>query len=384
MNSRPDPAIALPRRLVHLGLVVLCLMALTGCGPGMYGSTRPLIKIGLAAPFEGLGRPLGYEALRGVKTALGERNAAGGVGGYMVELVALNDSNRPDEAAARAHEFAADPAVVGVITGWSPAVATAALPAYRQAGLAVVVAWSAPAALADPAGGIVLLAADSERIARAVADRLATSALTGKVAVAGEAGAIRPYLGQPGLPAMGVPLPAGPGDAAVDDWARHLLLARTAPPAALVLLADGAQAGGIVRAVRATSWSGLILGGAEAVSPQLVDVAGTAADGVVVASAAPAGVDLAAGGGGDNTAAPDFGPRAVMAYDATQVLLAAVESAVRAGGQPTRDGVGTALLAVRVRGLTGDIVFGADGRRVDAGVWWYRIEGGRYPGRRVE
>jgi branched-chain amino acid transport system substrate-binding protein len=370
--------------LARLGLVALCTVALIGCVPGMYGSTRPLVKIGLAAPFEGLGRPLGYEALQGVKVALAERNAAGGVGGYMVELVALNDLNEPAEAYAQAAEFAADPAILGVVTGWNNAVAPAVLPAYRLAGLAVVVPWSVAAELADPEGGIMLLAADTGRIAQAVAHQLSASTADETVAVAGEAAAIQPYLERFERAGRGVPLPIGSGGAAIDEWVRRLLLARTVPPEVLLLITDGARAGDIVLAARATSWPGPIVVGPDAASPQLATVAGAAADGVLVISPAPAAADLAPGREGGGAEVAELGPRAVMAYDATQVLLGAIELAVQANGTPTRAGVVRALPAVRVRGLTGDITFDDKGRRVNAGVWRYRTENGHYPGRLME
>ena len=372
---------ALRLTVVHLA----CVLALIGCAPGAYGSTRPLIKIGLAAPFEGLERPLGYEALQGVKLALAQRNAAGGVAGAMVELVALNDSARPDEARLQAREFSADPAVLGVITGWSGDMAAAALPIYRQEGIAVVVPWSVPGELADPTAGVVLLAADSRSIARALARRV-TAASRRQVAVVGETAAVQPYLDLLGPQAKWVAPPDAPDADAMRTWVARLVLARPPPPEALILVTNGAQAGGILQALRETSWSGPVFGGAEAGSVQLVDVAGQAADGVIFASPAPAGRDLAASAV-EWAGLPlgELGPRALLAYDATQVLLSAIESAIQTEGTTaTRAGVVRAMPAVRVRGVTGDIAFGDDGRRLGARVWVYQIEANRYPGRLVE
>ena len=367
-----------------MSLLLAGLLALVGCAPGAYGSTRPLIKIGLAAPFEGLGRPLGYEALQGVKLALAHRNAAGGVGGAMVELVALNDANRPDEARLQARELAADPAVLGVVTGWSGGIAAAALPVYRQEGLAVVVPWSVPPQLADPAAGLVLVAADSARIARVLAGRL-TAEESREVAVTGDAQAVAPYLDVLGERAGAVPLPEGPGREVLREWVARLVLARPPPPRALILAAEGASAGGIVQALAETSWSGTLLGSADAGSTSLVDVAGEAAAGLIFASPAPAGKDLAqAIEGRAGLPLEELAPRAVLAYDATNVLLSAIETATRTEGKPTRAGVVAAMGAVRVQGLTGDIAFAEDGRRPEAPVWLYRIEANGYPGELVE
>jgi branched-chain amino acid transport system substrate-binding protein len=359
------------------------LLTLTGCVPGAYGGTRPVVKIGLAAPFEGPGRPIGYEALQGVKLALSQRNAAGGVGGSMVELVALDDSNQPDEARLQAREFAADPAVLGVITGWKDEVAGAALPVYGQQGLAVVVPWSVSPGLADASAGLVLLAADSERIAQRLAQRSTGNGYR-QVAVVGEDSAVAPYLGLLGERGRGVPLPDASGGEGLREWTSRLVLARPPPPDALIIAADGAQAGAIVQALRETSWPGPVFGNADAGSVQLVDVAGRAADGTLFASPAPTGGDLADLAAGQADPPPrELGPRAIMAYDATNVLLGAIEAAIEREGTPTRQGVIGVMRAVRLHGLTGDIEFDTQGRRREAPVWLYRIEGDRYPGQLV-
>jgi hypothetical protein len=55
-----------------LSATIICSLILSGCvakpvGRALLRGTQPLLKIGLAAPFEGLDRPMGYEALTGVK-----------------------------------------------------------------------------------------------------------------------------------------------------------------------------------------------------------------------------------------------------------------------------------------------------------------------------
>ena len=167
---------------------------------------------------------------------------------------------------------------------------------------------------------------------------------------------------------------ASPSGDAPGTWAIRLTRSRVQPPDALLLTTDGASTGEALAALSALGWSGAVYGGVNAGDVQLVAVAGAAADGTTLVSPAPAGRDVQAGGHAD------LGPRAVAAYDATQVLLDAIETAGRRDGQITRPGVITALATVRHRGLTGDIAFDADGRRVDAPLWLYRIVGAAYPG----
>ena len=59
---------------------------------------------------------------------IGERNAAGGVAGRQVALVALNDNGRPDEAAMQAAKLGVDRDVLGVVGPLGEATAAAAGP----------------------------------------------------------------------------------------------------------------------------------------------------------------------------------------------------------------------------------------------------------------
>jgi branched-chain amino acid transport system substrate-binding protein len=378
---------SLSSRYAVLGILTICLSALAGC---MFGSpqlslagTRPLAKIGLAAPFEGLGRPLGYEALTGVKLAVAERNMGGGVAGYMVELVALNDFGEPDEARLQAREFSADPAIMGVITGWDNETARASLPIYRQAGLAVAVPWSVFPELADRESGIVLVASDTRQVGKALAESV-VAASPKRLAVVGDELAAARYaesLEAFGLKPLLVSLPDSLDSERFKEWATQLVSDARLAPDALVLTTDGALAGEVLLALRDLSWQGLAFGGAEAGSSEVVNVGGGATDTLLLVSPAPAGVNVVRGRGASPVSeTARLEPRAVAAYDATQVLLDAMELAIRQDGYPSRQGIVTALPQVRRQGLTGTIAFDVAGRRVDAPVWLYNITHNEYPG----
>ena len=102
---------------------------------GCYGSTPPVVKLGLIAPFEERYRDDGYAALHAVRRAVQERNAAGGVAGHQVALVALNDNGRPDEARQRAANLAVDRDVLGVVGPLHGDAAAAAGPVLAAEGL---------------------------------------------------------------------------------------------------------------------------------------------------------------------------------------------------------------------------------------------------------
>ena len=125
-------------------LAALCLaiwaLGLSGCFP----VTRPVIKIGLVAPFEGRYRDVGYEVIYAVRLAVREANAGGGVAGYSIELLALDDSGDPAMAVTQAQKIAIDPQVVGVIGDWLDETTTAAASTYAAAGLPLLATTAAP------------------------------------------------------------------------------------------------------------------------------------------------------------------------------------------------------------------------------------------------
>jgi ABC-type branched-subunit amino acid transport system substrate-binding protein len=112
---------------------IWCLIFVPSCG-----STRPVIKFGLVAPFEGRYRPVGYDAIYAARLAVRERNAAGGVGGYRVELVAYDDGGEAQSAAERARQLALDPQVVAVIGHLRVETTRAAWDVYARESLPLI------------------------------------------------------------------------------------------------------------------------------------------------------------------------------------------------------------------------------------------------------
>jgi len=111
----------------------------------MPGDAAPVVKIGVIAPFEGAGRPLGYAVLPAIKAAVAEANASGKLGRYQVMVVAFNDDLYGPTAAAQAKALALDPEVLGVVGPWSeetaaavgPILAGVSLPALTAADMSV-------------------------------------------------------------------------------------------------------------------------------------------------------------------------------------------------------------------------------------------------------
>ena len=122
----------------HVSLFTLYVLLLTACAAVKL--TRPVVKIGLVAPFEGRYRYVGYDAIYAARLALREANAAGGVGGYNVTLVAYDDQGTVSGALTAARNLAQDPDVVAVIGHFRDETTGAARTVYDEAGLPLVVA----------------------------------------------------------------------------------------------------------------------------------------------------------------------------------------------------------------------------------------------------
>lgn len=364
-----------------LSLLLLLLVTISACH--FPGSTRPVVKIGLVAPFEGLYRPLGYDALYGVKLAVRERNAAGGVGGAMVELVALDDHLDPARAADVAREMAVDPDVMGVIGPLSSAMALAAQPEYQRAELAFITLATADALTSGDHTDTFRLSARDSDLGSFAASYIVNELGMQRVAIlrqdnedlsTGFARAVEQAGGQVVWDGQ-----------AMGKWLVDL---QHAAPEAIFVVGDSLVGADMIRLIREAGLTApLIIGGQEWTTPHLVNVGDEAVEGALYVTGIPAPADLAADEFiTDYQALAGFppGPYGAWAYDAACALLTALDRAIRADGRPTRAGVTAQLAALTdFQGLNGIIAFDRLGNRLNAPLYIYRIEGNTYPGRLV-
>lgn len=140
MNAQPKRHLLF---IIHHSAFIILLSA---CA-----SVQPVVKIGLVAPFEGQYRGVGYDVIYSARLAVRQINEQGGIGGYRVALVALDDSGDPELAARTAESLVLDPAVVAVVGHWLTDTTAVATPIYANAGLAFIPAGQDPFGTADPA-----------------------------------------------------------------------------------------------------------------------------------------------------------------------------------------------------------------------------------------
>jgi ABC-type branched-subunit amino acid transport system substrate-binding protein len=363
----------------HVLRIACCVFLLAACQ--VPGSVRPTVKIGLVAPFEGRYRYVGYDVVYAVRLALREANAAGGVGGYSVELVAYDDGADPAMAVQQARKLAVDPEVVAAIGHFREETTAAAWSTYAEAGLPLV----APGAL-DPAltrgdaevGPVYRLGPVAESLARALLDRLDQLGHR-QAALVTEGGplgaALRRNAGQYRLRVWPVVSPQNAG------WLGQV---RASGADAVLCDADPVAAGEVVAALREAGWEGAFLGGPELAAADFVAVAGQAAEGAVFVTPWPfpadvsAAADFAAAYRAVSNGLPP-GPLALLAYEATWVLIDALQRDIAAHGTPAREGIAAALPSTRREGLLGLIAFDT-GRSWDgAPLYSYCICAGGVP-----
>jgi branched-chain amino acid transport system substrate-binding protein len=373
----------------HASRIAYCVILLAACHfPGV---VRPTVKIGLVAPFEGRYRYVGYDVVYAVRMAIRQANASGGVGGYGVELVAYDDGADPAMAIQQALKLAVDPTVVAAVGHFRERTTSAALPAYDDADIPLV----APAVLTSASAWekfahVYRLGPSAETVAGALFARLEEEEHgRDRVALVTDGGPLGEALRQDAHTyRFRVSPVVSPEDA---DWPAQVL----ASDVETVLIdADPVTAGEVVSALRQAGWAGAFVGGPELAAPDFAAVAGQAASGTVFVTSCPfAGDETGFLGNnpvsGDGTDFRDAyqsasngvppGALALSAYEATWVLLEALERDVAAHGKPTRDGVAAALAATEREGRLGRVTFDAARSWSGALLYWYRIETGGIP-----
>jgi ABC-type branched-subunit amino acid transport system substrate-binding protein len=348
-----------------------------------------VVKIGLVAPFEGRYRSLGYEVLYAVKLAVRERNAAGGVAGYMIELVALDDDDDPNTSAFQAKKFAVDERVMGVVGPFSGDSIRAVAPVYHELGLPIItLATCSGSAIHDE---VYCLGADADTVARALLQRVPADARV-TLLHANEAFGQEASSQDEALAGLAQPVAQ---QVLIPPWNETTLAAMHKIPADVYLYdGDVLEAADLLIEMRQTGIDARFWGGPALARTQLAQIAGDAVSGtchaltdplvagVLPADGAPADASLVSGSefadAYQELAGTAHGPWAALAYDASVLLLDALERAIEADGRLTREGVAVAL--TDARGPDGGLVFDL-GQRRQAGVTLYCYQAGdSYPG----
>jgi hypothetical protein len=134
MGGWDEDACLVLERCATIGAMRVMMLSLLGLllvGCRALGSTVPVVKLGLLAPFEGRYRAVGYHLLPAARLAVSEAALTD----VKLEWVILDTHGDPAQAVQRARELAVDPAVVAVIGPVLPESVAAVRPVLDGAGL---------------------------------------------------------------------------------------------------------------------------------------------------------------------------------------------------------------------------------------------------------
>ncbi len=359
-------SISVMTRTLWLQLTVS--IALVGCR-----SAAGPITIAAAGPWQ---QPYGAETLRGIKLAVAEINAAGGIDGRSLELIDRDDSGSGARAVATAAGFLANSRIVGVIGHVTSGSTLAAARIYDR-GLPVI----ASAATSPDLSGIspwVFRIIPSDSLTGMDLARFADSHRMTTAAVLYESDAYgrglarafqRQYRGK-----ILISVPIDPAHATSEPYVTRL---KALQPSLVFLAMTDAPALRLVRESRRQAFAPVFLGG-DGVSGIVTDT--LASEGAIVAAAftttdqRPAAQRFTAAYRG--TYGTDPQPFAALGYDATRMLAWAIEH-----GGATRRGVREALAGLdaahAVRGVTGPMSFSGGGDPVNKSLSVTQVHHGR-------
>lgn len=371
--SRP---IRRPAPVLVLGLAVILVAA--GCGLHAVASvsTPAPVKLGLVVPVAGPGQAEGTRLQQAVRLAVEQRNARGGAAGRPVELV-VHDDHTPGAGAQAAQRLALDPAVLAVAGHPDGLSGAAALPVYRDRGLAAALLGPVDGARTDPQPWLLRLAPDHEALARAAVQFVAETLRATTVAVVAgpdprddqQAGALRFFAQAAGLCLVHTEalFPAS------TNYADAVARLAAAQPDVLLIAAAMPSAPTFWQEASGTARAAVFTGVPAGSAPEFATVAAGSAHRAYLPAVQPQNgeqPDLRAAVTAYRDrwgAAPDGA--SLLAYDAAGMLLEAMDRALRRSPRDPRAAVGEELRGLRsFGGITGLLHFNEEGRMEGAGA----------------
>ena len=274
-----------PTPLIRAAAALALALGLVGCG-GDAGSGDDTYTIGLFTPLTGFAAGDGKSSQTAAKLAVDKLNADGGIGGKKLALKVYDDASKPDQAATLVRKMIQQDGVDVVISGSYSAQTRAAAPIVARANKLMVVGYAVDPSITE-AGESIWRVGELASIQGKVGGELVTKNLAAKrVAIlqvdndfgASLVAAFKPYVESKG--AQVVYQTRYPLDE--KDYRPILSAARKARPD--VIYAPGYYNNGadILKQAKEAGVTAQIVGVEGYDSPNLIELAGQAADGVII------------------------------------------------------------------------------------------------------
>jgi len=358
------------RRKLLLLVVVALVIAVVA--PFAQAQDAKIIKIASQGPLSGGQSAQGTALRNGVELAIEQLGGPLAEAGFEIQFVPFDDQATPDVGVANAQQIVADPAILGVVGHWNSGVAIPSSEVYEANGLAMVSPANTNPAVTDRGLSVVNRVCGRDDLQGPLGARFAAS-LEGVEDIyilhdtttygQGVAEFFRTEAEVQGLNVLGF---EGTEERANFEGIIQPILAQE--PDLIYMGGIYDQMGVFIAQIRSAGYEGALLGPDGMDAPDFANIAGEAGVGTYYTSAAgpassyPNSADFIAAYEAKFGAPPL--PYTAQAYDATGIVLKAIETAAAdAGGEiPTREAVAAAVRATAdYDGVTGVITFDANG-----------------------
>jgi branched-chain amino acid transport system substrate-binding protein len=354
------------------GVLVLCLALAVGFVPAaspVDAQGKGTVKIATQSPLSGGQAALGEGIKLGTQLAVEKFKGNLEKAGWKVELVPFDDQAKPDVGVANAKNIIADKDILGVIGHLNSGVAIPSSEVYKEVNLTMISPANTNPTVTDRGYANVYRVCGRDDVQGVVGSEFAHGSLKSKTAYVihdkttygqGVAEFFKADAEKKGIKVIGFE-----GTEEKSNFDPIITPIKAKNPDLIYFGGIYEQAAPFFKAAREKGIKAKFLGPDGLDSSDLTKIAGKTVVGMHYTSVAgPVSVYPQAKQFADEYK-KKFGknpePFAAQAYDATAILLKAIEASAKGGKAPTRDSVTAAVRDVKHTGITGSVEFDAKG-----------------------
>lgn len=378
------------KTLFLVAVMVLLALAAFGCGqkePAETGdgteepATGGEILVGIMVPTTGSEATYGKDMENSFNLAAEQINAKGGVGGKTIKTVTADDACDPQQSASAANKLISQ-GVVAVVGGYCSGATIPTLTLYNDAKIPFIITAANSSKLADenPGNSFQTNGTAFHQIEKAM--EMWTKQGVKKVAIVHQGDAYSADLAnitETEWPKTGNEIVAtevmNKGE---QDTSALVTRLKAKSPDLVFWTAYFADGGLLIKQLRQSGYTGKIMAGDGSCSPQLIEIGGTATEGVQVLSSPiaeylPAAKDFSDAYQAKYNMAP--GPYAALAYDGMGILADAMSRA----GATDFDAVVKALAETQdYQGVAGTTTFAENHTLATSNFMVVEVKDGKY------
>ena len=338
-----------------------------------------VIKIGAAGQLTGPEAVFGSDMLNGVKLAVDEWNAKGGVLGKKIELVPGDDQAEPRQAVAVANKFVNE-GVAGVVGHFNSSCSIPASEVYHKAGIPQISHASTNPKLTDQGfTNVFRVCGRDDQQGKAAADFAVQKLKVKRVAIIHDKTTYGQGFAEEFKKAIGpaAEIVAFEGITKGEkDYSPVVTKVKATNPDLVFFGGIYTEGGLLIKQFKAVGGMAPFIGGDGIMSEELIKIGGPSVDGTY-ATFGPDTKDSPTARGFNETYRKKYGEPgvySVYAYDAANILLQAIQKA----GTTDAKAVTAAIRASDVNCALGHIQFDAKGDVKESPYVVWKVEGGKF------